>query len=179
MRPCFRRSHYQRSSFSLFLFTAAIWGMWDCVGVAVGQSVAADPTPLHEPWRIVRFGVASGLPSAHVLDVIEAPDGTPWAATERGLAWYDGYRWNPVRRGEGALQAQIAALYGVLGNAVVFRCGDRIGIADTNAARLLPLRAVSNSKIIGGDTLLVLSEGNWFHVAGGSSQAVAFPSWFG
>lgn len=179
MSPRFRRLRCRQVSSLLFLFISSIWGAWSYSSEAVGQDAAEQISPLQERWRIIRFGVASGLPSGQVNDVIETADGTPWAATESGLAWYDGYRWNAVLHGNMTLQSPITALYGVLGNAVVFRCGDRVGIVDTNAVRMLPLRAVSSARIIGADTLLVRSNGKWYHVAGSSIRTIPRPWWYG
>ncbi|MBM3812341.1 MAG: response regulator [Acidimicrobiia bacterium] len=50
-----------------------------------------------EPWRWVRFGEESGLPSDQILQVEETTDGTAWVNTAKGVAWFDGYRWNPAR----------------------------------------------------------------------------------
>jgi PAS domain S-box-containing protein len=60
-------------------------------------SIAASNTQLetlHESWRWRLFTAESGLPSNTVYDVIEHPNGTVWANTHRGLAWYDGFRWH-------------------------------------------------------------------------------------
>ncbi|MBI1786876.1 MAG: PAS domain S-box protein [Acidobacteria bacterium] len=51
---------------------------------------------IHESWRWARFTTESGLPSNRVHQVVDATDGAVWAGTEKGLAWYDGYRWRPV-----------------------------------------------------------------------------------
>ncbi|MDX2268023.1 MAG: ATP-binding protein [Bryobacter sp.] len=51
---------------------------------------------LSHVWRWRHFGVTNGLPAMAVQGLAEAPDGTVWASTERGLAWFDGYRWHRV-----------------------------------------------------------------------------------
>ena len=58
---------------------------------AAGASSAADPYSFTERWRWVHFTTQDGLPSNRILDVCEAQDGTMWASTVSGLAWYDGY----------------------------------------------------------------------------------------
>ncbi len=66
------------------------------------QAHADDPAAgelldrLDDPWRWAVFTTEDGLPSNSVEHVIESGDGTPWAATTRGLAWYDGFWWRPV-----------------------------------------------------------------------------------
>ncbi len=56
---------------------------------------------LHEGWRWSEFYVESGLPANSTRDVIEALDGTVWAATEEGVAWFDGYAWHGPGSGSG------------------------------------------------------------------------------
>ena len=50
----------------------------------------------NEDWRWVDFTTESGLPSNTVTNLIETPDGTVWAATSAGLAWYDNFRWHAI-----------------------------------------------------------------------------------
>ncbi|GEM_PF-638356 len=55
----------------------------------------------HESWRWRLFTVESGLPSNTVYDVVEHSNGTVWANTHRGLAWYDGFRWHGIDPSKG------------------------------------------------------------------------------
>ncbi|HEV8538891.1 MAG TPA: PAS domain S-box protein [Bacteroidota bacterium] len=50
----------------------------------------------NDAWRWVHFTTESGLPSNHLTNVVETKDGTTWAATSLGLAYYDGFRWNRI-----------------------------------------------------------------------------------
>ncbi|MFA6470045.1 MAG: histidine kinase [Bacteroidota bacterium] len=50
----------------------------------------------YENWRWTHFTTKTGLPSDIVEDVLEADDGTVWVSTAKGIAWYDGFRWNPI-----------------------------------------------------------------------------------
>ncbi|MBW7935231.1 MAG: hypothetical protein H3C62_16815, partial [Gemmatimonadaceae bacterium] len=52
-------------------------------------------------WRWVRSGVEEGLPATLVHVVSRAPNGTIWVGTERGPAWFDGYRWRRVHDAAG------------------------------------------------------------------------------
>ncbi|MCW5895973.1 MAG: PAS domain S-box protein [Bacteroidetes bacterium] len=56
----------------------------------------AQLPPFDQEWRWVHFTTESGLPSDNIYNVVETSDGTPWVATSRGVAWFDGYRWNTV-----------------------------------------------------------------------------------
>ncbi len=55
----------------------------------------------NDPWRWVQFKTNSGLPSNSVYDVVETPSGTVWAATQRGLSWYDDFRWHEMGAAQG------------------------------------------------------------------------------
>jgi signal transduction histidine kinase/ligand-binding sensor domain-containing protein len=56
-----------------------------------------QPSPLEQPWRWSRFGEESGLPSERIQDIVETSDGKVWVLTFNGVAWFDGFRWQPVR----------------------------------------------------------------------------------
>jgi PAS domain S-box-containing protein len=60
------------------------------------SSLPAQPVRFDEAWRWVEFTTESGLPSNRVTGVVETGDGTVWAVTSAGLAWYDDFRWNLV-----------------------------------------------------------------------------------
>jgi ligand-binding sensor domain-containing protein len=63
-----------------------------------------------ESWRWAHFTTAYGLPSNTVYDLAEATDGTVWASTEAGLAWYDGFIWHPVGLSRGLQSARPISL---------------------------------------------------------------------
>ena len=66
-----------------------------------GDALDSGIDTLYESWRWVHFTTASGLPSNRVNSVVETGDGTAWASTTGGVAWYDGYRWHPMDDGDG------------------------------------------------------------------------------
>lgn len=63
----------------------------------VTQPAKAQWESFREVWRWARFTTESGLPSDRVIDVVETPNGTVWAVTQAGIAWYDGFRWTAIR----------------------------------------------------------------------------------
>jgi ligand-binding sensor domain-containing protein len=78
------------------------------------EAVVDLAASFNDPWRWVQFKTASGLPSNSVYDVVETPSGTVWAATQRGLAWYDGFRWHEMGAAQGipAVLPRAIATYG-------------------------------------------------------------------
>jgi PAS domain S-box-containing protein len=87
IRPRYRVTRRSPVAVTLVLVAAA------ASAPSARAHLAAD---LDDAWRWVRFTTAWGLPSNRVEDVLDAGDGTAWAATNRGLAWFDGYRWVPA-----------------------------------------------------------------------------------
>jgi signal transduction histidine kinase/ligand-binding sensor domain-containing protein len=64
-----------------------------CVASQTAQSQFEQ---FYESWRWSHFTTASGLPSDVVEGIIETEDNIPWVTTAKGIAWYDGFRWNPI-----------------------------------------------------------------------------------
>lgn len=65
---------------------------------------------LDDSWRWAVFTTEDGLPSNCIEHVIESGDGTHWAATTRGMAWYDGFRdgvWSMFNLAEGLPAVQV------------------------------------------------------------------------
>ena len=83
-------------------------------GLLEQEAVVDLAASFNDPWRWVQFKTASGLPSNSVYDVVETPSGTVWAATQRGLAWYDGFRWHEMGAAQGipAVLPRAIATYG-------------------------------------------------------------------
>ncbi|MBI3194016.1 MAG: PAS domain S-box protein [Ignavibacteriae bacterium] len=50
-----------------------------------------------EDWRWTHFTTESGLPSNNVNQIYEARDGMMWAATAKGIVWFDGFEWQSVK----------------------------------------------------------------------------------
>ncbi|MBI3766065.1 MAG: hypothetical protein HY277_06145, partial [Ignavibacteriales bacterium] len=78
------------------------------------MSIQAQSEEFNEEWRWVHFTTESGLPSDHIYEIVETSDGTPWVATSKGLAWYDGFRWHAVPDSLGIPIALDASMDGCL-----------------------------------------------------------------
>jgi PAS domain S-box-containing protein len=75
---------------------------------------------LQEMWRWTNFGERDGLPSNIVSQVVETEDGTIWANTGSGLAWYDDFQWHPIpcqafQKGRSPRQIQSLGTSSVIG----------------------------------------------------------------
>ncbi len=105
--------------------------------------MASAQTTLVEEWRWVHFGVAEGLPSPVVHSVARARDGTVWAATERGPAWYDGYRWQPVldEAGRPLSPAITGYIAPAADGGVLFQAGPTVYVVAARGAIARPIPA--------------------------------------
>ncbi|MCZ7554928.1 MAG: PAS domain-containing protein [Bacteroidia bacterium] len=134
--------------------------------------------PLEDSWRWVRFGQSSGLPSNRVYDVIEAPDGTPWAWSETGIAWYDGFRWRGLGSVLRGMEMTTSRFHGFMRDKLVVRIGGRVGLVDTSGIELLPMHDVSDIMVNGGDSLLFRKADRLFLYLHCEAVALKPPPWF-
>jgi len=59
------------------------------------SSLVAQHTPPAQ-YRVDQFTSAQGLPGHQIFDIEQTPDGYLWAATNAGLARYDGHRFTVI-----------------------------------------------------------------------------------
>jgi len=78
-----------------YLMRASFLTLSLCLLVIVSPS-DAQFEHFYENWRWAHFTTKTGLPSNAVEEIIETDDGTVWVSTTKGIAWYDGYRWNQI-----------------------------------------------------------------------------------
>jgi signal transduction histidine kinase/ligand-binding sensor domain-containing protein len=105
--------------------------------LALASATAAQDDPLTESWRWVHFTTASGLPSNRVFNIIETPDGTVWAATQAGLAWFDGYAWHAIPKSDGLPEAKLNAVVPDGSNGLLVVAENRLYRGGRNGFRLL------------------------------------------
>ncbi len=68
----------------------------------------AQLEPFFEEWRYVHFTVENGLPSNEILSIVETSDSIVWAATSKGLAYYDGYHFYPLDQSLGLPKGSVS-----------------------------------------------------------------------
>ena len=152
------------------------------IGVAVLSTLcppaAAQTGTLGDSWRWVRFSTEDGLPANQVSGLFETSDGTPWALTRSGLAWYDGYRWNPLGATMGLISGEAKIRPGMQGDIFVVSAGE-IYHGDTSGLRRLPLEEngqplrVNALGAFADNSLLIRSDSSLFHFTSG--QLRPFP----
>src|SRR5437867_597332 len=75
-----------------------------CLSVSFNSILWTQFESFSQEWRWANFTMESGLPSNEVSDVVESPEGTAWAATSLGIAWFDGFQWHAVSDPDGAFR---------------------------------------------------------------------------
>ncbi|MFN8360985.1 MAG: PAS domain S-box protein [Candidatus Kapaibacterium sp.] len=105
-----------------------------------------------DQWRWTLFTTEDGLPSHRVFDILETPDGTIWASTQRGLAWFNGYYWTAIRPSDGLPDSRIREFDYAAGNSILAHTdsslyrGDIHGFTKINLyhdGRRLPIDAIA------------------------------------
>ena len=114
---------------------------------------------LYESWRWVHFTEEDGLPSRQIHSAIETADGTIWARTFKGLAWYDGYRWHPVGEAAGLPEISQGTLL-LRPEGGLFACFERqLYVGDRSGFEPIPLPVKVESVVLRADgSLLILSD---------------------
>ena len=145
-----------------------------------GLPLQAQP-PLGTVGRWVQFTVQSGLPANHVSHVVEAADGTVWAGTARGVAWFDGYRWIPVRRSDGLPEAQPRGMVAAAETGILVIVNDTLYVGDTVRFRAVPVNSEGAPERVTGvarlsdSTALIATQGSLFHFWSGGVEPFALP----
>jgi two-component system sensor histidine kinase UhpB len=129
----------------------------------IDQSTAQVDT-FRDAWRWAHFTTASGLPSNTVYGITEATDGTVWASTEAGLAWYDGFIWHPVGLSRGQQAARPLSLVSDSTGGVIAVVHFQVYRGDSSGFRMLDVetdgrpRAVRTALPFANNSVLLLAE---------------------
>ncbi|MBI1805668.1 MAG: PAS domain S-box protein [Ignavibacteria bacterium] len=115
-----------------------------------------------EPWRWVHFTVESGLPSNYVSQVFEATDGTVWAATAAGLAWYDGFQWVTTDSMYGLPQNRSVNIFDQVGDSLFIKCGQYYLGTKTGFRQITELQQVMGAIPFSGRSILAQENASLF-----------------
>ncbi len=108
-----------------------------------------------EEWRWVHFTMESGLPSNEIMEIIETSDGTMWAVTAKGTAWYDEFRWNILNEKSGLPEkGSREVLADSFGNVLILIDG-KIFYGNANGFKTLPIENVVFFSIFNDKQLLI------------------------
>lgn len=137
----------------------------------------AQTNPLEESWRWAHFSTSSGLPSNIVRDIKDAPDGTPWALTVAGPAWFDGFQWHAVESDIVRYENNFRGIIGFYGNGMLFQIKDRFFVATKSDITPFPVDSVSEMWVLAKDSVLLLRNQSPFVYAHGQLTRFPFPGW--
>ena len=113
------------------------------LGLAAPAAHARDD--LYQAWRWSHFGAAEGLPHETVPQLAESVDGTLWAGTLAGLAWYDGYLWIPCGVSHGVPEQAPAGIVALADGRVAAVFGGRLYLGDTSGFEAMALAVFVSS----------------------------------
>lgn len=128
------------------------------------QTLPAQEDHVDDAWRWIGFTTESGLPSNEVTSLAETDDGTVWANTSAGLAWFDGFQW---RRVPGAPPQRLGVVYPYGRSRVVGNLAGVVYVVSRDSAAALPLRDVGLGAPLDSGTLIVRMEKSLYLYAGG------------
>jgi PAS domain S-box-containing protein len=128
----------------------------------------AQVRAINELWRWVHFTTQSGLPSNRVFQMYETPAGDVWAATQSGLAWYNGYYWQTIDSSHGLPSRIASTMIGATGDSVFVLMDYRLYVGTTAGFRNVPVVYKSQPLNIASiapfkaDSFLVLGDSTLF-----------------
>lgn len=127
-----------------------------------------------EPWRWVHFTTESGLSSNELTSLTETADGTVWAATTAGIAWYDGYQWQPLR---GIPLLRYSPLQAFGRNSIVFSAEGNVFVATRETTRVMPFSGTTLGAPLDDSSLIMRMDNNLFLYRNGKmSPMVGVPA---
>ena len=144
--------------------TRALLRAFGVAALLLPCTLVAQEDHFADAWRWVEFTTESGLPSNDVTGLTETNDGTVWAVTTKGIAWYDGFQWHPVAN---MPQERFGAIVPYGSSRVVSNREGMIYVITRDSAVTLPLRDVSLGAPLDSTTLIVRMEKSLFLYADG------------
>jgi len=142
--------------------------------VALLGALCASVTAVHAQSEVAvdqgqwtPFGTTSGLPSSRVLAVTVGADGRPWAGTDRGVAWFDGYRWRPVALPSWLLDWNVKGLSALDDGRILVRrtLAPDLLVGDTSG--FIPVAVDVASRVVEMDEAQPSGDGSLYVVGGG------------
>ena len=116
--------------------------------------VVAQQESFYENWRWIQFTTESGLPSNFVYQIYEARDKTIWAATTRGIAWFDGFEWRPARFSEHNDVIPTGTILGEINDSILIFNGDGSLTLGKKTFRKLPIEKVDDAALLNNGVIL-------------------------
>lgn len=129
----------------------------------------------NESWRWVQFTTESGLPSNNVFDVIETPDSTLWVVCDAGIAWYDGFQWNPVQLPAPHLPKINTIICDYRNDSLLIGFDEEWYAVGRQGFLKLSIPSHCNLRYFSGDTILCLKDGSLFFLIRGLLQPCEMP----
>ncbi len=135
----------------------------------------------YDSWRWAHFTTASGLPSDRVSDVVETPEGTVWAITQSGIAWFNGYYWIPANTVNGLVGVNPPGVVAGENDSVLVILDGVLYYGGKNDFRPIPFvvngqnKKVTSAARFPGGGFLLLSDHDFYILRDGIIRIADFP----
>jgi PAS domain S-box-containing protein len=135
-------------------------------------SLQAQAPTFDEQWRWSQFTTLEGLPSNRVLEILESSAGTIWAVTQNGLAWFNGYYWNPMGVGKGLPEIRSTQVVPSSNNRLLVLMGGNLYFGDEHGFKNITPRIdnrpmeVSSIAMLPNQRHLLVSKGSIYLLEG-------------
>jgi PAS domain S-box-containing protein len=160
---------------SKFLQFPSTMRLWFFILVLFALPSVARTQHFDESWRWVHFTTESGLPSNNIYDVIETPDSTLWAVCDAGIAWYDGFQWQPVQLPATHLPNSNTPLCDYRNDSLLIGFDDEWYAVGRQGFVKLSIPSQCKLKYFSGDTILCLKDGSLFFLIRGLLRPCEMP----
>jgi PAS domain S-box-containing protein len=131
-------------------------------------NLTAQARAINDSWRWVHYTTQSGLPSDRVFQICETKSGGVWAATQNGLAWYNGYYWQGINQTRGLPSRYASSVIRAAGDSIFTVIDGHLYCGTLSGFRQIPLiynernyNAISLAPM-SEDSLLVLTDSTLF-----------------
>jgi len=141
----------------------------------VASVLEAQQPSFDESWRWVHFTTESGLPSNNVYDVIETPDSTLWAVCDAGIAWYDGFQWQPVQLPAHHLPKSNTPVCDYRNDSLLIGFDEEWYAVGRQGFLKLSIPSQCKLRYFSGDTILCVKDGSPFFMVRGLLQPCEMP----
>lgn len=133
-------------------------------------TLQAQTDNFNEEWRFAHFTTSSGLPSDQVGSICETADGTVWAATTTGLAWYDGFHWNTIDTGKGLPLNSFVSISGIVGDSLLVGCFGKYYLGTMQGFRITDIQKVLSAVPLTDHSVLFLRGASLYRYENNSIQ---------
>ena len=135
--------HTMRIVVQQLIHSAFLCWCWTCMPLFAQESTFSSHFGDQTRWT--HFTTESGLPSNQIYQIFEGRDGTMWASTSKGLAYYDEFQWVAIDSPKGIHQSLLLGIFYGMGDRIIASNNLNIFIGTKDGFQKLPVENVINA----------------------------------